>query len=85
MLNFFKEDTKESTTRLVLVLGTLAVCSLFFGMVYHIIKYENVRWEGLSILTVSVSGYMGTLLYGKVQQKKVENKPKDKSKDSLEK
>lgn len=77
MFNFLKEDSKSSTTRLILLISTFSSFLLTAGMFYHVVSYKDVAWESMSVFLVSISGYMGTLLYGKVQQKKIE-----KNKDS---
>ena len=79
MFNFLKEDTNTSTTRIVLLLGTLAACLIMVGMLYHIVIYENVKWESMSVFLLAIASYMGTLLFGKVTQKKIE---KDQHKDN---
>jgi hypothetical protein len=39
----------------------------------HAIKCTTIDWSGMAIFLGAVSAFAGTLLYGKVQQKKVEN------------
>lgn len=74
MFKFLNEDTKSSTIRVVLFMGTVAAFLLMLGMLYHIISYEEVKWESMSVFLLAVSSYLGTLLFGKVSQKKIENK-----------
>jgi hypothetical protein len=38
----------------------------------HAYKCTEIDWSGMSIFLGAISAFTGTLLYGKVQQKKVE-------------
>jgi hypothetical protein len=38
----------------------------------HAVKCTDIDWSGMSIFLTSLAAFTGTLLYGKVQQKKVE-------------
>jgi hypothetical protein len=78
MFNFLKESTDVSSMRVTLFLGTLCVCLLCVGVlvyiIIHAVKCSTLDWSGMSIFRTSIAAFTGTLLYGKVQQKKVENK-----------
>jgi len=77
MFNFLKESTDVSSMRVTLFLGTLCVCLLCVGVlvyiIIHAVKCTTLDWSGISIFLTSIAAFTGTLLYGKVQQKKVEN------------
>jgi hypothetical protein len=77
MFNFLKESTDVSSMRVTLFLGTLCVCLLCIGIlvyiIIHAVKCTTLDWSGVSIFLTSIAAFTGTLLYGKVQQKKVEN------------
>lgn len=77
MFKFLHEDSKSSSTRVTLFLGTLGILALIFSictyMLIHAWNCETIDWSGMSIFLGAVSAFAGTLLYGKVQQKKVEN------------
>jgi len=77
MFNFLKESTDVSSMRVTLFLGTLCVCLLCIGVlvyiIIHALKCTTLDWSGISIFLTSIAAFTGTLLYGKVQQKKVEN------------
>jgi hypothetical protein len=77
MFNFLKESTDVSSMRVTLFLGTLCVCLLCIGVlvyiIIHAVKCTTLDWSGISIFLTSIAAFTGTLLYGKVQQKKVEN------------
>ena len=83
MFNFLKESTDVSSMRVTLFLGTLCVCLLCIGiLVYiisHAVKCTTLDWSGISIFLTSIAAFTGTLLYGKVQQKKVENNEENKA------
>lgn len=76
MWKFLHEDSKVSSMRLTLFLGTLCICVLILGiltyMIIHATKCTTLDWSGMAIFLGAVSAFAGTLLYGKVQQKKVE-------------
>jgi hypothetical protein len=78
MFNFLKESTDVSSMRVTLFLGTLCICLLSIGIlvyiIIHAVKCSTLDWSGMSIFLTSIAAFTGTLLYGKVQQKKVENK-----------
>jgi hypothetical protein len=63
--------------RVTLFLGTICVCLLCIGIlvyiIIHAVKCTTLDWSGISIFLTSIAAFTGTLLYGKVQQKKVEN------------
>jgi hypothetical protein len=77
MFNFLKESTDVSSMRVTLFLGTLCVCLLCIAIlvyiIIHAVKCTTLDWSGISIFLTSIAAFTGTLLYGKVQQKKVEN------------
>ena len=77
MFNFLKESTDVSSMRVTLFLGTLCVCLLCIGIlvytIIHAVKCTTLDWSGMSIFLTSIAAFTGTLLYGKVQQKKVES------------
>jgi len=76
MWSFLREDSKVSSVRLTLFLGTICVCLLVLGilcyLVIHAKKCTTIDWSGMAIFLGAISAFAGTLLYGKVQQKKVE-------------
>ena len=76
MFKFLNEDSKLSSLRVTLFLGTLCICMLVVSISLYIminaIKCSTIDWSGISILIGAISAFTGTLLYGKVQQKKVE-------------
>ena len=76
MFNFLKESTDYSSMRVTLLLGTLCICLLSLGifiyLIIHAVKCSSLDWSGMSIFLTSIAAFAGTLLYGKVQQKKVE-------------
>ena len=76
MWKFLHEDSKVSSMRLTLFLGTLCICVLILGiliyMIIHATKCTTLDCSGMAIFLGAVSAFAGTLLYGKVQQKKVE-------------
>jgi len=41
--------------------------------IIHAVKCSSLDWSGMSIFLTSIAAFTGTLLYGKVQQKKVES------------
>lgn len=86
MFKFLNEDSKVSSMRVTLFLGTLGILTLILSldiyMIVHAIGCTTLDWSGMSIFVGSVAAFAGTLLYGKVQQKKVENKPTDKTIDN---
>jgi hypothetical protein len=77
MFKFLREDSKVSSLRVTLFLGTLGICALIGAicvyMTIHAIKCTDIDWSGMAVFLGAVSAFAGTLLYGKVQQKKVEN------------
>jgi hypothetical protein len=77
MFGFLKESTDVSSMRVTLFIGTLCVCLLCIGifiyLIIHATKCTTLDWSGMSIFLTSLAAFTGTLLYGKVQQKKVEN------------
>jgi hypothetical protein len=83
MFNFLKESTDVSSMRVTLFLGTLCVCLLCIGVlvyiIIHAVKCTALDWSGVSIFLTSIAAFTGTLLYGKVQQKKVENNEENKA------
>jgi hypothetical protein len=83
MFNFLKESTDISSMRVTLFLGTLCVCLLCIGVlvyiIIHAVKCTTLDWSGISIFLTSIAAFTGTLLYGKVQQKKVENNEENKA------
>jgi hypothetical protein len=83
MFNFLKESTDVSSMRVTLFLGTLCVCLLCIGIlvyiIIHAVKCTTLDWSGMSIFLTSIAAFTGTLLYGKVQQKKVENNEENKA------
>lgn len=76
MFNFLKESTDVSSMRVTLFIGTLCICLLTIGvfvyLIIHATKCTSLDWSGMSIFLTSLAAFTGTLLYGKVQQKKVE-------------
>jgi hypothetical protein len=76
MFNFLKESTDVSSMRVTLFIGTLCICLLTVGvfiyLMIHAVKCTDIDWSGMSIFLTSLAAFTGTLLYGKVQQKKVE-------------
>ena len=76
MFNFLKESTDVSSMRVTLFIGTLCICLLTIGvfvyLIIHATKCTALDWSGMSIFLTSLAAFTGTLLYGKVQQKKVE-------------
>jgi hypothetical protein len=76
MFNFLKESTDVSSMRVTLFIGTLCICLLTIGvfvyLIIHATKCTTLDWSGMSIFLTSLAAFTGTLLYGKVQQKKVE-------------
>jgi hypothetical protein len=76
MWKFLREDSKVSSIRVSLFLGTICACLLMVGMlcymVIHAYKCTTLDWSGMAIFLGGISAFTGTLLYGKVQQKKVE-------------
>jgi hypothetical protein len=76
MFNFLKESTDVSSIRVTLFIGTLCICLLTIGvfvyLIIHATKCTTLDWSGMSIFLTSLAAFTGTLLYGKVQQKKVE-------------
>lgn len=82
MFNFLKESTDVSSMRVTLFIGTLCICLLTIGvfvyLIIHATKCTTLDWSGMSIFLTSLAAFTGTLLYGKVQQKKVENNDKEK-------
>ena len=87
MFKFLSEDSKVSSMRVTLFLGTLCVCIMCMGVVVyltiHAMKCTQLDWSGMSLFLGSISAFAGTLLYGKVQQKKVENKNTDTTTPTL--
>ena len=83
MFKFLREDTNVSSMRVTLFLGTLCICLLCIGIfmyiIIHAIKCTTLDWAGMSIFLGSIAAFAGTLLYGKVQQKKVEKIPEEKN------
>jgi len=80
MFNFLREDSKISSMRVTLFLGTLCIIFLCLGVfvytIIHAVKCTTLDWAGMSIFVGGISAFAGTLLYGKVQQKKVESNGK---------
>jgi hypothetical protein len=80
MFKFLNEDSKVSSMRVTLFLGTLGICALILSicvyMIIHAVGCTTLDWSGMSIFLGSVAAFAGTLLYGKVQQKKVETHDK---------
>jgi len=78
MCNFLLESSKLSSTRLVLIAGTLTACltelSVMFHIMYCTIHECQINWTGASFFTSTIAAFIATLLYGKVQQKKIEVK-----------
>lgn len=76
MFKFLREDTQVSSMRVTLFLCTLSVCALILSvctyMLLHAYRCTAVDWSGMSIFVGAISAFTATLLYGKVQQKKVE-------------
>ena len=80
MFKFLQENSKISSTRVALFLGTITACLITLGVLFHImwctVKGCEIEWSGASLFIGAVSAFLGTLLYGKVQQKKIENTTK---------
>ena len=78
MFKFLTEDSNISTTRVVLFTGAMSALLLIMAMttyiLIHAIKCTAIDWSGLAIFLTGISAYIGTLLYGKVTQKKYEMK-----------
>jgi len=76
MFKFLREDTQVSSMRVTLFLCTICICTLILSicvyMFIHAYKCTEIDWSGMSIFLGAISAFTGTLLYGKVQQKKVE-------------
>lgn len=76
MFKFLQEDSKVSSTRVALFLGVSTACIIALGVLFHIIhctvKECDIEWSGASLFIGAISAFIGTLLYGKVQQKKIE-------------
>ena len=76
MLEFLKEDSIFSSTRLVLILTMVCVMALSAGMLFYIIwntvKGMSVEWTGVTLLLGGNSAMLGTVMYGKVKQKGIE-------------
>lgn len=86
MFNFLKKSSDISSMRLTLFFGTLCICLLCSGIfiytIIHSIKCTILDWSGMSIFLTSIAAFAGTMLYGKVQQKKIENKTADVVKEN---
>lgn len=82
MIEFLKENSILSSTRLVLILTTICVIILLSGMLFYIIwntiKGIPVEWTGLTLFLGGNSAMLGTVIYGKVKQKSIEIKNKEK-------
>ncbi|NQY43625.1 MAG: hypothetical protein HRT87_09810 [Legionellales bacterium] len=82
MLEFLKEDSIFSSTRLVLILMTMCVMTLSAGMLFYIIwntiKGIPVEWTGVTLFLGGNSAMLGTVMYGKVKQKGIELGNKEK-------
>jgi len=76
MLEFLKDNSNMSSTRLVLILGMIGVLCLSSGVLFYIIwntiKGVAVEWSGITLFLGGLSAIIGTLLYGKVKQKSIE-------------
>lgn len=77
MFKFLKENSEISSTRVTLFLGTVCTCVLVLAIAFYIIinayKCTSIEWSGVALFLGAISAFTGTLLYGKVQQKKVES------------
>ena len=49
-------------------------------MIIHAVKCTTLDWSGMSLFLTGVSALMGTVLIGKVQQKKVETNANESNK-----
>lgn len=80
-MEFLKENSILSSTRLVLILTMLCVIILLSGMLFYIIwnttKGLPVEWTGLTLFLGGNSAMLGTVIYGKVKQKGIEIKNKE--------
>lgn len=76
MSEFLKEGNKFSATRLVLLLGMIAVLMLTSAMTFHLawntVNGTVIEWSGLTMFISGLSALVGTLLYGKIKQKSIE-------------
>lgn len=86
MFKFLRYDSKVSSMRVALTLGMVCICLLCGGIftytIIHAFKCTILDWSGMSIFLTSIAAFAGTMLYGKVQQKKIENKPADVVEDN---
>lgn len=89
MFKFLRDDSNISSTRLSLFLGTSTACiillAVFFHVIYCTVNQCAIEWSGAAMLITAVSAFMGTLLYGKVQQKKFEITNKPTTNDTIKK
>lgn len=76
MLEFLKDNSNMSSTRLVLILGMIGALCLSSGVLFYIIwntvKGIAIEWSGITLFLGGLSAMIGTLLYGKVKQKSIE-------------
>jgi hypothetical protein len=83
--DFLKDDSKVSTTRVVyfmIALGALLLigCACF-NIIWQTLYCASVPWEGISLLLASLSSILGVVMYGKVQQKRIEKQDGSINKD----
>lgn len=75
-MKFLKEDTKLSTTRLALFIGMMIAvligASMSFNIVYNTIKCAMISWTGQASMLTALTAFVGSLVWGKVNQKKHE-------------
>ena len=83
MFKFLQEESKVSSTRVALFLGTIGSCSLIIGILFHLlwctVNTCDIERSGAALFLGAISAFLGTLLYGKVQQKKIETKKNPKA------
>ncbi len=80
MIDFLKENSQKSTTRLVVIALTVGPLLVQLGMLIRIIiccfNDCKIEWSQMALLYPAMAMYIASILYPKVMQKKIENDSK---------
>lgn len=67
-----EKNGEKSSVRIVLIATIALVTLLVFAMIYHILFSETIDWGGMALFLTAITALLGSVLYGKVKQKKIE-------------
>lgn len=75
-MKLLREDSKLSSTRLALVVGMVIASMLgtamTFNILYNTVNCDDINWLGQAAMLGTLTTFIASLLWGKVNQKKYE-------------